>query len=560
MSIGNERSASLLQAQFRALNTALAGRETRGSQGSISRSLTTLMRHGGAYTLLDRDMMTARLLPLLSGPGTPDLAQEEIGTFVNSIGDQMAGFFSHLVTAPPYKLDSSLISHLTFPGRGLTYTDDATGSGTEGPIPAAFTFLGQFVDHDLTMNAVNLFDDQTGEVQDTASPLIDLDSVYGPRTKLENLPPTPSGDPGSLFDDQGRFRMNRQPDGSGGFFYDLLRDPKTHMGYIADARNDENQLVLQVHLLLMRVHNKLIDTEFSGIADIGKRILAAYRETLFNWQTVLLDDYLTRILYRKDGVDTLAYLRGEIVKEQFGEFRYKPCLNLATGRYVVSLPHEFAIGFRFGHSQLKPRYQLRKDQTTPVPLFNNSFTADVNGNFGDLRGTQSLLADRVIDWSFFAVQFPGNLIDGKVTSVVFDLPESAIPDDIKFVGNLTQRNLIRSSQVGLCSGEDLADFYGIPRLTPQQVDPDQSAWPLYGGESKFRTPLWYYVLKEAEVQGQPRGSLGMLGSRLVGEVILGAIDWGKYSVLRQKHWKSKVPTAKSGKVCLTDLAAYVKGY
>ncbi len=551
MSIANERSASLLQAGFRALTAATAHKGSAQPDTPVSHVITTLMRHGGAYTLLDRDMMTARMLPMLA----PEMAQEEIANFVNSIGDQMATFFQHLVPTTKYLLDSSLISHISFPGRGLTFTPDAPTqpAGLESPtIPAAMTFVGQFIDHDLTMNAVNLFDPQTGPVQDTASPLIDLDSVYGPRTFLYNLPPS-----ATLFNDDGTFKLHKKSGGETGHFYDIPRDPSTHKAYIADARNDENQMILQVHLLVMRLHNKLITTHFQHIADIGKRITAAYIETLYTWQSLLLDEYLPYILYSGPDIDTLAFLRAELAKHNFGAFKYKPLLNLSTGKYVVSLPHEFAIGFRFGHSMLKPRYQLRPTQTTPIPLFNNALTADAHGNIADLRGSQPLIADHVIDFAFFAGPFKSNLIDGKVTSVVFDLPESAIPDDIKFVGNLIQRNLIRSSQVGLCSGEELAAFYGIPALTPTQVDPDPAAWPLYGGADAFRTPLWYYLLKEAEAQGQPKGSLGKLGSRLIGEVILGAIAWGDHSVFNEKHWTPKLPLATKGKVTLADIATYI---
>jgi hypothetical protein len=212
-----------------------------------------------------------------------------------------------------------------------------------------------------------------------------------------------------------------------------------------------------------------------------------------------------------------------------------------------------------------------------VTLFDNSQAADSKGNFTDLRGSQPLVADHVIDFEFVAGgAFLSNLIDGKVTSVVFDLPESAIPDDIKFIGNLVQRNLIRSSQVGLCCGEDLAAFYGITALTPDQIDPDPTARELYvardangnvkmtDGHDTVQTPLWYYLLKEAELQGKTKGSLGQLGSRLVGEVILGAIAWADVSVFKNGHkdptWTSKVPLADPAKVTLLDLARFVADY
>ena len=581
MSIANERSASLFQAQFRALHAAMSKKNSASPEAPNSQVLTVLMRHGGLYTLLDSDMMAARLVPLLSSQS--GVTAESATTFVSSLGSGIASFFMHMVPATYYVLDSSLISHLSFPGpdstgtkaKGLTFTNDMPTQppGLESPtIPAAFTFVGQFIDHDLTMNAVDLFNAQTGEVQNTASPLIDLDSVYGPRTILFNAPAH-----GTIYEKDGTFKLHKKHGTATGHYYDLPReganDANPHKAYISDARNDENQMILQIHLLVMKLHNKLLKTVFHGIADPLERFEAARKETLYNWQSFVMDDFLRRTLLDA----TLDELLVEIGKKDFGDFKYKPCLNLATGKYVASLPHEFAIGFRYGHSQLKPKYRLRADQTAGITLFDNSQVADSNGNFTDLRGSQPLVADHVIDFEFFAGgAFLSNLIDGKVTSVVFDLPESAIPDDIKFVGNLVQRNLIRSSQVGLCCGEDLAKFYGVTALTPDQIDSDPVARELYvardangnvltkDGTAVFQTPLWYYLLKEAELQGKTKGSLGSLGSRLVGEIILGAIAWADESVLKDGHkdptWVSKVPLADAGKVTLLDLVRFVADY
>jgi hypothetical protein len=578
MSIANERSASLLQAQFRALHVALSQRNSEFPEAPNSQILTLLMRHGGLYTLLDRDMMTARLVPMLSGQS--GMTVQSAANFVESLGSAVASFFIHLKPASYYVLDSSLISHLSFPGpdstgkkpRGLTFTPDMPTQppGLESPsIPAAFTFVGQFIDHDLTMNAVDLFNPQTGEVQNTASPLIDLDCVYGPRTILFNAPAH-----GSIYSKDGTFKLEKKEGGPFEHFYDLPRHRGTHKAYISDARNDENQMILQVHLMVMKLHNKLLTTVYKDIEDPLERFQKARIETIYNWQSMIIDDFLPRTL--RD--DVLQWLLEEIAKKDFGDFKYKPLLDLSTHKYVASLPHEFAIGFRYGHSQLKPKYLLRGDQVEGITLFDNSLVADRHGNFEDLRGTQPLIAKHVIDWEFFAGgKFKGNLIDGKVTSVVFDLPESTIPDDIKFIGNLVQRNLIRSSQVGLCSGEELAKFYGFEPLSPDQIDPDPNARGLYvardsngnvqmrDGHDVFQTPLWYYLLKEAELEGgKTKGSLGRLGSRLVGEVVLGAIAWADESVFRNGHkdvtWKSQVPLEDPDKVTLLDLARFVADY
>ena len=134
---------------------------------------------------------------------------------------------------------------------------------------------------------------------------------------------------------------------------------------------------------------------------------------------------------------------------------------------VVRMPHEFAIGFRFGHSQLRPAYQLNSG--APVLLFNNRRV----GLQDDLRGSRELSAGHVIDWDVFYPVKPADehlslLIDGRVTPPVFDLPETAIPDDIKFIGNLPHRNLIRSRQIGVVSGEKSRSFMAS-RRSPRMI-------------------------------------------------------------------------------------------
>ena len=543
----NERNDSLLQAQFRAVQASASHHDTQDDANPVSQVLTTLMRHGGVYSLTDSEMMSARMAPLMMSAksGGSDhtvteqqLTPKDVASFVNSVSGKAASFFQHLVTDKTgkdlsYAIPSSLMSHISFPGRGVY--EDATGGPESPEIAAAFTFIGQFIDHDLTMNAVNLFEPQTGPVQDTASPLIDLDSVYGPRKFLT----APSS---KIYNHDGSFKLEDL-----GGYHDLPRD-KHGNAFISDKRNDENQMILQVHLLVMRVHNKLI----AG----GMKIEEAYRETLVNWQSVLLNDYLKTILDQ----DIYATLLKQIQEPKFGSFKYKPLLDLTNDKLIASMPHEFAIGFRFGHSQLKSKYVL-KPGGDPIPLFNNSLTSaqgpHVN-SFADMRGSQKLAPDHVIDWPFFAGPFKSNRIDSKVTPVVADLPESAIPDDIKYIGNLAHRNLIRSRQIGLCSGEDLAAYYGYGRehLPTHVIEPDKSANHLYIQGHEFRTPLWFYLLKEAEHAGTAHSSrLGKVGSLLVGEVIFGAIKWGEHSVLNDPGWKSTI--TGNSVVKFLDLASFV---
>ena len=547
--VNNERSDSLLQAQFRAVQESSARREAQNTDQPVSQVLTALMRHGGVYSLTDVEMMAARMSPILSSmhadPKTGLTAAEhmtpkQVAAFVSTVSTTAASFFQHLVNSNngkdlSYAIPSSLMSHIALPGKGVAYVDP-TGGPESPEIPVAFTFVGQFTDHDLTMNAVNLFEVQDRDIPNNASPLIDLDSVYGPRSTLSTV------NSNTLFHPDGRFRLKDH-----GSYHDLERDAMGN-AFISDKRNDENQLILQVHLLVMRTHNTLIKG--------GLNLMEAYRETLFNWQSVLLTDYLPRLLDQDVYADQLV----QIQQPNFGNFRYKPYLNLTDNSYIARMPHEFAIGFRMGHSQLRSKYQLQPSGQA-FDLFNNALTSaggpSVN-KFADLRGSQVLTPEKVIDWPFFAGGAEkSNRIDSKVTPVVDDLPESAIPDDIKYIGNLVHRNLIRSRQVGLCAGEDLAEFYGYDRshLPISVIEPDPAARHLYHQGADFRTPLWYWVLKEAEHTGTATTSrLGKVGSHIIGEVILGAIKWARESVLNEPGWTSKI--TKSREVALLDLAKF----
>ena len=176
MPLLDQRSLSTLTAGFRALQALQPGAKVNPDATERGRILTGLMHHGGLYTLMNSDMMTARLTPMFAQAGQSMSAAED---FVGSLGTAIASFFQHLQRTSFYVLDSSLISLLSFPGLnaagnavlGVTYTTDQVPPQPAGlestTIPAAFTFIGQFIDHDLTMNAVDLFTDQTGS---TAAP------------------------------------------------------------------------------------------------------------------------------------------------------------------------------------------------------------------------------------------------------------------------------------------------------------------------------------------------------------------------------------------------------
>ncbi len=541
-------------------------------------AVSKLMEHGGFQILTSTGPVIMRLKRYLADHSDATLAQAAVQI------KSKAGMFFQRLCVKRYGIPAELISYLTFPHEGTTYTDPAAPEAENPNIPAVFTFVGQFVDHDLTFNGANLFDDQTGDaVPDFASPLVDLDSVYGGRSYPDD--PADTSTKGiinncDVFNDDMSFKLWRL----GPNAYDVTRwtdgslPARVGAAYIFDPRNDENQLVLQVHILLMRVHNKLLKMAYAK----DKKLNAKHKkdaqsaaekvkaEVIANWQSVLLNDFLPRVCE----ADVLAWVLEQIQSAGHGEMKYKPAEDGS-----LQMPHEFAIGFRFGHSMLRNEYKVNSAEA--VQLFNNR---DLQRQ-GDLRGGRPLTRDHVIDWDIFYSknEFDAELslkIDSKVTPVVFDLPESAIPDAVKTVGNLPFRNLTRSREIDIACGEDMCDFFGIDaskRLTPLQVESDDEAHYLFEADvdtytgpdgvgkppaddpltgvqdTRFKTPLWYYILKEAELLKNGE-RLGPLGSRLVAEIIAGGIFYGSDTKF-DYGWKSEI--TKSNVVKLRDLIDFV---
>jgi Animal haem peroxidase len=563
--------------------------------------VAALARHGGMYTLLDPDLMSARVSAFAQAmqlaPGDKECTTIIDKTLMAKLQAKATFFFYKLVADKPgYMVHAELINYLCEPGHanGVTYD---TGADPSPTIPAAFTFVGQFIDHDLTFNGMELTADESGvSVQDEASPVIDLDNIYGPRLNVASF------DYGAykafydkIFNPQGKFNLNAVGSGC-----DVPRntdvckdDPNYGMAYIFDPRNDENQILLQIHILLERLHNKLIDNGFGIGANRKETIDNVRKEVVANWQSFVLNEYMPAIIRS----DVLADVMTQIQQPDYGTLKVKPYRDLVTGKNVTRMPHEFAIGFRFGHSQLRPMYLL--NNTAPgeqhyVLLFKDARVSDqvrvdlpgggtamVDGR-DDLKGHRALTPDHVIDWNVF---YPATLadinksleIDHKVTARVFNLPETAIPDDIKYITNLPHRNLLRGSQIGVVCGEDLARFYGVAALTPDQIltpeDRRHAVKELFKLDSvpdkhntykrKFKTPLWYYIIREAEVDAatdqdngitSEQGKLGHLGSRLVAEVLAGACFYGNNFAF-DPSWTSQI--TGTNVVKLRDVIDYV---
>jgi hypothetical protein len=97
---------------------------------------------------------------------------------------------------------------------------------------AGTTFMGQFLDHDMTFDRKSPLGrpKAPATAPNSRTPAFDLDSVYGGG---------PAGSP-QLYDPSDRIKFQVE---TGGLFEDLPRDPATNVAIISDPRNDENLML-----------------------------------------------------------------------------------------------------------------------------------------------------------------------------------------------------------------------------------------------------------------------------------------------------------------------------
>jgi hypothetical protein len=114
-------------------------------------------------------------------------------------------------------------------------------------------------------------------------------------------------------------------------------------------------------------------------------------------------------------------------------------------------------------------------------------------------------------------------IDGRLVGALIALPVAIVGDsEVAEFHSLAVRDLERGQNVGLPSGETVACHMGERPLTTDEVGARVAGWH---GE----TPLWYYILREADVRCGGN-LLGPVGGRIVGEVLVGLLDLDLASV------------------------------
>jgi len=395
---------------------------------------------------------------------------------------------------PTFSADNSFLYALGRAGGLCDCGSDEPALGTEA---AGWPFLGQFVAHDITADRSVLRSqiDQT-RLRNARSPQLNLEGLYGDG---------PVGHP-FLYQRADPAKLLTAPDGA-----DLLRNAEG-TAIIGDPRNDSHLIVSQMHLAFVHSHNAFVDrARAAGVADDTVFEHAA-RELRWNYQQVILGEFLPTLI----GSEMVHSIRRD------GRRFYRPSRE-------AFIPLEFAdAAYRYGHSQIRQQYTINLD-VPPVPML------------PDLIGFRPVPRHWQIDWTlFFDVEgHPpaqrAKRIDGRLVSALIALPvamtgESAIQE----FHSLAVRDLERGEGAKLPSGEAVATLMGEQRLTPDEIGAKRVGW---SGE----TPLWYYILREADVRCEGN-RLGPVGGRIVGEVLIGLLEMDLNSLLgaAPTDWK---PTA-----------------
>ena len=500
-----------------------------------------------------------------------------------------AYFFPDADEAP---FDDTTLDALQALHRDMVEGHDDSGAN-HASLPPVFTYFGQFIDHDITgvredprltpiaadhlkplprsQVAASLMNLRTGR--------LDLDSLYGASSPSVNValdklrrdlrfhgdrakmwigsagavgepvsfPQDPANDLlrlGTLLEssnsDLNPADLVLLPDAEKAVLLDENDEPVRTRAIIGDGRNDENLFIAQLHMAFLRFHNRVVDAfpggRTAGDEDEVFAWAAGHVRHFYQW--LILNTFLPTICDPR--------VVSEIL--QNGPILYEHLLDQTgwSDGDPLPMPMEFSsAAFRFGHSMVRSDYDWNEhfgrgdnalvDRASFTQLF--EFTGGGKPEpFGGL--SETLPRNWVADWDRLVhpiTTFTDRSTRRIDTKVSFELADMRNEPEGTVNRNLLARNLRRGMLHNLPTAQSiiagLADLgISVDPLTQDQLRSGQTAGEVAAGGFHLNTPLWFYVLKEAEVLNNGL-RLGPLGSHIVAGTLLGLMHRTPGSVL-----------------------------
>jgi hypothetical protein len=408
-------------------------------------------------------------------------------------------------------------------------------SDDSATLPSEYTYLGQFIDHNLDF-------DQTPQPSAPVNPStltnfesfrFDLNNVFGGGPTVDPQLYAPDHRHLLVAGSLGTPQADGFPTvtGNGGVF-DLARNPSTGQAILVEPRDDETQILSQISAAFEAFYNNFINQ--------GLSYSQARQLTENYYQEIVLTDVLP------------AYV-GQSTINKYLTFGANGAAHVNTPNLpsATFTPIEFSVGaYRFGHALVRDNYHINDIFPTTTDIDDNVAIFDLNAfQTGDLSGgaplpgsngattttcTATSLCDQPnpaghqIQWKYFVPPLDANPSDPginfarqtqpTISPSLFNLPAEAIagcPDVANPVcngsGSLIARDFARGNWDGLPSGQAIAQALGCHVISAPSINPTKDAVFNSG------TPLIYYVLAEAQ---KARQTLGCVGGSIVAQTFI----------------------------------------
>jgi hypothetical protein len=509
--------------------------EDNGSDGYFHDAPRPSKKHD--YTKYEKEEPNEERGHHYGGEPEPEPDYAENGDYAPEKGDGFGRLFPSAQEHGKDAYRSASYKALQRLGRSMKEEYEPNDPAGDGETPAGYTFLGQFIDHDLTLDTTtDLGREIKGdhELENARTPDLDLDSVYGGgparSPHLYRLPYLRIGRAIAHEGDTPRYDLFRakasyRSGPSGGEPTALLGDP----------RNDENIIISQLHAAFIAFHNRTVDILIERDygrergsfcqedTDCGPHVLAeelpgdakqkifqiAHDHVIHYYHRLIVEDFLPRMIGVRHTLNLLRHGRDFYFPQGFrdGEGNVRN----------VHIPVEFAAAaFRFGHSQVRDSYILREGVR---------FDLLSDGEEGP-RAFQPVTKQYLADWRYF-FDIDGHRpygfnyarrLDPELVSSLHRLDFANVVGKHE-VTSLAARNLARGKTLHLPSGQEVARIV-LPALEARGLLGKGRRHGYEGHEGAFwreyllqpddrvahflgeaETPLWYYILQEAGIFG-----------------------------------------------------------